>query len=106
MIIQCKEKCLNDICELLKVEPVVKEEPGGYIDCWDKGWLFVKTNDTKILDFLSTTQTSYVIGMQDTNTIIQRNVCEHEQYIVIRKIDNEYELLWGAGTYLNFKEVE
>lgn len=106
ILIQCKAVDFSRLCIFFGVEPTIKEEPGGYIDCFDKDWLFIKSNNKKVINYIKSNLSAYLIGLQEKKQIIQRNIGEYEQYIVIRKIGEEHELLWGASSYLNFKEAK
>lgn len=100
MIIQCKKEMLDTICDFMKGEPIIVEEAGGYIDCFDKGWIFVQlpTNDKLVNTFMEV-KSEYIIGLPEKNMLIQCKVGENEQYIFLRK----NEMLWGVSSYLTWR---
>lgn len=108
MIIQCREDLFNKICDFIlettKLEPyIVASNDLGYINCFDKDWVFIKLEDSLLDEFALKEATQYIIGISTTNTIIQKNISEEEKYIFIRKINKEYEMLWGVSSYIKFK---
>lgn len=107
MVIQCREEMFNTICDTLKKEPYIVEQSGGYIDCFDKGWVFISVDyDANLIDTITAThnETQFLIGITEIATLIQHNICENEKYIFMRKSDtNICDILWGASSYIKFK---
>ena len=97
MIIQCREDTLNFICEYKAKEPYILELRGGYIDCFDKDWVFITLDtDQGLIDELSKRDAIYLIGIEETKTLIQRGINEIEKYIFLRKD----EILWAASSFI------
>lgn len=108
MVIQCREEMFNTICDTLKKEPYIVEQSGGYIDCFDKGWVFISVDDNSKLIKLITKnpEAQYIIGLKEKPLLIQQNISENEQYIFVRKDTDTktYDILWGASSFIKFKE--
>lgn len=113
MIIQCREDVFDDICNFMQdttqTEPYVVTSNLGYINCFDKDWIFVKLDESQeflqpLLDKITAKEDiSILIGISKTNIIIQKNISEDERYIFIRKIDKKNEMLWGVSSYIKFQ---
>jgi len=123
MLIQCKESLFQQIADImLPYEPEMVEEPGtGYINCFDKDWCFITISkmafpkrSAKILQLLSETTEQHLMANVELVLIVQKKISENEQYIFIRKTkpakdttqDNDYEILWGASSHINFIGAE
>ncbi|MFA6698089.1 MAG: hypothetical protein WCS08_06865 [Eubacteriales bacterium] len=108
MIIQCREELAQEIIQLMQpYEATLVEEETGYADSFEKGWIFIQIHSqnpkhNEVLQHISMTAYPHVVGYY--GKLLQCGVCENEQNIVIRKIDGECELLWGARTFIIFKK--
>lgn len=110
LTIQCRNDMFDEICKIMEPRvPFVMTEEGGYIDCFDKDWIFIAidSNDDVWTLLLNKKDTQFLVGHQETKTLMQRNVGENEQYIFLRKdtTTNTYEVLWGASSFIKFNEV-
>ena len=98
IIIQCDVDTFNKICDLMApAEPIIIETSGrGYIDCFDKDWVFISTEVDLTKQLSKLKEAKYLIGVD--KTLIQHNINEIEKYIFLRK----GEILWGASSYIIF----
>ena len=111
MLIQCKEELFDQILPIMgKHEPFIVNEPGtGYINVFDKGWIFVSLNEAKypdqtkkIYDLLFKCDDSFVVVMTGSCRLLQQKICEHEQYIFCRKLEEGYKITTAWTTYISF----
>lgn len=107
LIIQCGEKLFNKIADKMEpLKPVIVEDKGGYIDTFDKGWVFIffnKVND-KILTYIKKSNYPYLYAITDSNILVKKEIAEGEQYIFIRKVCDEYKVTNGCSSWIEFKE--
>lgn len=110
MLLQCQEPIFGSILKIMKGhEPfIVKDDGMGYIDVFDKDWIFLYINETKypeqteeILNLILSSDEVFLLATAN-GRLIQQKVSETEQYIFLRKLEEGYKITNAWTTYLSF----
>lgn len=107
MIIQCREKLFEQLTEGYDYELVQETDFGGYIDCFDKDWIFLVVdipNTGDLQDTLYWTDEPYIVLIGD-NRITQQGIPDEQKYLFLREVDGVIEKRVGFKSYLKLKEV-
>lgn len=111
MLIQCKADLFAEITNIMHpCKPIIRELKGGYINLFDKDWIFMYIDAkvfpaelNKIAELAQEHQC--LVADRERITLLQNKVAEIEQYIFIRRTgpDDTYEVLHGWSSCIVFE---
>lgn len=119
-MIQCKDVTFAHIERLMydeyRLVAQVREEQGGYINLFDKDWVFILLPDTVNITNLvyKFPDGPWLIADTYALTLFKHNIADNDQHIHIRTTcppaspDDEptNEILWGVSSYIIFVPKE